>query len=154
MKVEDAIIQIGIKQKIKIANLWKPANMCYENPTTGLETKQKQVEFVIKDCALMAKAYLPVEVFCKLKNPIEHLRGNITNIEIKEFATEISNGNIPKRVLYSIIFDYKKNETPKPLKLADDVYGDYGDMNSRSAIGGNKSYEFTEVVSVLEKLLL
>ena len=158
MKLEDAIIQIGIKQKIKIAKLFKPANMCYDNPSTGLEIKQKPVEFVIKDCALMAKTYIPVEVFCKIENPITHLRGNITDIEIKQFATEVAEGiDVSKRVLYSMIFDYNKMSDSKKLKprQIEDVYGDYADLDARSTtIGGKKSYEFTDVVSVLGALLL
>ena len=157
MKLEEAIIKIGIAQKIKIAQLFKPANICYNNPSTGIEIKQPTVEHVIKDCALMAKSYIPIEVFCKIDNPIKSLRGNITNIEIKQFATEVSEGNnIEKRVLYSMIFDYNKmsSDSKKPRQI-EDIYGDFSDLMARSvAMGGRKSYEFTEVVSVLEALLL
>ena len=157
MKLEDAIIRVGIAQKIRLAQLFKPANICYDNPSTGIEIKQPTVEHVIKDCALMAKSYVPIEVFCRIDNPIKNLRGNITDIEIKQFATEVAEGkNIEKRVLYSMIFDYNKmtSDSPKPRQI-EDVYGDFTDLAARSAtMGGRKSYEFTEVVSVLEALLL
>jgi len=157
MKLEDAIIRVGIAQKIRIAQLFKPANICYDNPSTGIEIKQPTVEHVIKDCALMAKSYVPIEVFCKIDNPIKNLRGNITDIEIKQFATEVAEGtNIEKRVLYSMIFDYNKmTSDPKKPRQIEDVYGDFTDLSARSVtMGGRKSYEFTEVVSVLEALLL
>ena len=56
-----------------------------------------------------------------------------------------------------MIFDYNKMSDSKKLKprQIEDVYGDYADLDARSTtMGGRKSYEFTDVVSVLEALLL
>ncbi len=158
MKIEQAIIDIGMKQKIKIAQLWKPANACYENPEIGIEIKHATVKHVIKDCALMAKSYIPIEVFCKIENPITNLCGKVKDIELKEFATEVADGkNVNKRVLYSMIFDYKKlPDAPKVKpKEIEDVYGDYAQLTARTSMNGAaKSYNYTEVISVLEALLL
>ncbi len=158
MNIEEAIIQIGIKQKIKIAQLYKPAHTCYDKPTTGIELKKANSEMVIKDCANMAKSYLPVEVFCRTDNPIKHLRGNVTAMDIKQFATEVTEGDkVQYRVLYSMIFDYhtvKDDSRKKDLSKMGDVYGDYTELQFRTAMGGQKSYNFSEVVSVLEALLL
>ncbi len=156
MIIEEDIIKVGMEAKIKISQLWKPANACFENPDTGLEIKHATVKHVIKDCALMAKSYIPVEVFCKLKDPIGLIRGNIDAIELKQFATQVSDGKmVNKRVLYSMIFDYRKPETVKvkPRNI-EDVYGDFTKLGAASTIGAVKSYTYTEVVLVLEGLLL
>lgn len=157
MIIEEAIIKAGIEAKIKIAQLWKPANACFENPETGVEIKHATVKHVIKDCALMAKSYIPVEVFCELEDPIGLLRGNINAMELKQFATEVAEGKMGnKRVLYSMIFDYRRPEAVKvkPRNI-EDVYGDYTKLEARTtAIGAGKSYTYTDVISILEGLLL
>jgi hypothetical protein len=160
MRIEDAIIEAGLKQKIKMSHLYKPATHCKDNPDTGVNGEMDpRAKSVIKDCAIMAECYLPVEVFCRLKNPIASIRGNMNDVELKEFAKDVNEGNKQyARVLYTMIFDYKKPEKSdnkkKPEQIAD-VYGDYTSLMSRKApIGRNKTYDFEDVLSVLEGLLL
>jgi hypothetical protein len=159
MNLEDAIIEAGLKQKIKMAQLYKPANHCKDNPDTGIEGDiNNMAKAVIKDCALMATIYLPVEVFSRLENPIESIKGKIKADNIKVFAKEVSQGDkVYTRVLYTMIFDYKKPEeqtTEKPKNVMD-VYGDYTKLvNRNTPQGRNKTYSFPDVVAVLEGLLL
>lgn len=158
MKLEDAIIKVGLIQKVEMAKLYKPANTCYDNPSTGIEVENESVVYVIRDCALMAKLYLPIEIFCRLKDPITNLKGKMKATEIKEFAKEVSEGaNVYKRVLYTMIFDYKApvEQIPKKIKQQGDIYGDYSELIARCVpTDRQKTYEFAEVVTVLEGLLV
>ena len=158
MKLEDAIIEEGLKQKVEMAQLYKPATLCNESPTTGLQVENENVVFVIRDCAFMAKLYLPVEIFCRLEDPINSLRCKMNSTELKEFAKEVTEGvNVYKRVLYTMIFDYKppvEQKRKKPEQIAD-VYGDYGELVNRCIPSGRqKTYEFTEVLAIWEVLFL
>lgn len=155
MIIEEAIIKAGMEAKLKIAQLWKPANACFENPDTGVEIKHPTVRHVIKDCASMAKSYIPIEVFCGLEDPIGLIKGNINEMELKQFATEVADGKMGhKRVLYSMIFDYRNTETVKVSRNIEDVYGDYTKLESHTtAVGSSKSYIYADVISILEGLL-
>ena len=159
MTLEDTIIELGLSQKVKIAELFKPAAFFYENPETDIEYKKDVAKAVVKDCCLMAKQYLPIEIFSSLTNPISNLRGKVNGIAIKEFAKGVDKGDVHyKRVLYSMLFSYMEpsvNDTHKNPQHESDIYGDYEKLTNRNVpTNQQKSYKFADVVGVLNGLLL
>ena len=158
-KLEDIIIDIGLSQKVKIAQLYIPSAKCAEDPTIGIEIKNENAKYVIEDCAIMANKYLPIEVFLHLENPIKSLKGKIDSKALNVFAKDVSNNVIVSRLLYKCIYEFyvpttPKSEIKKPTQLAD-IYGDYTEIENRENTQTNNSlsYEYSEVLKVLEKIL-
>ncbi|MBW3020039.1 hypothetical protein KY334_01975 [Candidatus Woesearchaeota archaeon] len=126
-----------------IRNLYPRAVKASENPLTGItKTTNKYVELVIRDCATVAKKYLPIMVYGSYQDPINTLKGKIEAKEIIDLVGRsekvLETRQLLKLVLssaqkYQIDKQLKTNdlitdhETKDPVADVDDVYGDYGE---------------------------
>lgn len=132
MRFIDIIIE---NSQEKIAKLYKPAIKANENPENGIIIQNKSAFFVIKDCAGVARDYLPLLVFDLYKNPSNELKGKFNKKNIEEFLENTKTNNNNKHLLILI-----KNKIPKQeLEIQNvqetkeydlnDPYGDYGISN-------------------------
>ena len=86
MSLIQKIINIGIKKGVKEAQLYIPAKACYEEPARGFNVVNEFAPLVVRDCAYVARQYIPVFVFNEVTNCAEELRKvNVTKAEITEF---------------------------------------------------------------------
>jgi hypothetical protein len=120
----------------KIAKLYRPAFKAYENPENGINILNKSAYHVIKDCAGIAKDYIPLLVFGLYKNPFDELRGKFKRKDIEEFLNNSSSIN-NKQLLIIIKNKISDNFTPETKKEeifetynTNDPYGDYGISNT------------------------
>tara|TARA_R110002020_G_scaffold90534_27_gene220518 strand:+ start:6398 stop:6907 length:510 start_codon:yes stop_codon:yes gene_type:complete len=141
MSLIDKIIKVGKDKGVKEANLYGPAQACFENPTRGLTVVNKYAPLVIRDCAYVAKQYIPCFVVNSVSNIISELRSeNVTEAECKEFLSIMDQTENPISKGYYEIYisiinkgdDYLTPVDPTPEVEAapetDDyasVYGDY-----------------------------
>lgn len=131
MRFTDIIIE---NSKETIAKLYKPATKANENPENGITIQNKSAYHVIKDCAGVAKDYLPLLVFDLYKNPFEELKGKFKKKDIEEFLnTKTSNSKqlltiIKNKISDSFTQESKEEEIVETFN-SDDPYGDYGISN-------------------------
>lgn len=122
----------------KLSKLFNPARKASEKPDTGIEIKNKAAYFVIRDCAALAKDYIPLAILSEFPDPFTTLKSaKITKEEILDFVKRASAGNVPTvNLLEKIlnIFNIHLNETKidanTPTKIdesaySDDVYNEY-----------------------------
>jgi hypothetical protein len=119
--------------KEKIAKLYKPAIKANDNPENGITIQNKSAYYVIKDCAEVAKDYIPLIVFETYKNPFEDLMGKFTKEDIAEFLIFTKTNIASKHLLLIISEEYNKLKTkkinkPDTIHIMDssDPYGEYG----------------------------
>lgn len=132
MKFVEIIVE---NSQAKIAKLYKPAIKANENPENGITIENKSAYHVIKDCAGIAKEYIPLLVFDLYKNPFDELRGKFKRKDIEEFLNNSSINN--KQLLIIIKNKISDNFTPERKKEeifetynSNDPYGDYGISNT------------------------
>ena len=129
MRFIDIIIE---NSQEKISKLYKPAIKANENPENGITIQNKSAFYVIKDCAGIAKDYLPLLVFDLYKNPSNELKGKFNKKNIEEFLEHTKSNNNSKHLLMLIKNKIPKQETEirniQEIKDFDlnDPYGDYG----------------------------
>jgi len=143
MSLIDKLIQVGVERGVKEAQLYGPAIACYDNPTKGITVINKYAPMVIRDCAYMAKQYIPVMVFNEVSDAINLLRAKgVTEAEIEEFLATMNQVENPtskgyKELYISLIdsgseFLVSGSETlviETPDIDYDNVYGDYTTNN-------------------------
>ena len=130
---EEAIIKNSPEQ---IAKLWGPAGKAHESPDTGVEVLKKSAYFVIRDCAKMAKHYLPIHVWGLYDDPLTSLKGKFTKVDVEDFLKR-SESNPEAIALKKVILNDIKvkhqltDPTPsQPQSISfeesgDDLYGYY-----------------------------
>lgn len=132
MKFVEIIVE---NSQAKIAKLYKPAIKANENPENGITIENKSAYHVIKDCAGIAKEYIPLLVFDLYKNPFDELRGKFKRKDIEEF---LNNSSINNKQLLIIIKNKISDNFPQETKKEEifetyntnDPYGDYGISNT------------------------
>lgn len=144
MTFEEQICKLS---NIREGKLLAPSKKASENPTNGIEVKIPAAINVIKDCATIANAYLPLFCFGSMANPFGTLKGQFTLTQIKDFITR-SKVNITTNQLLRLILDKGRNLVELPAVAVtpeddDDPYGDY--------IQGDKVSEVDDVY-VISKL--
>jgi hypothetical protein len=70
----------------KLAKLYGPAFKASQNPENGITIQNKSAYHVIKDCATVARSYIPLYVFDQYINPFSSLKGKFSRQNIKEFV--------------------------------------------------------------------
>lgn len=119
----------------KLAKLYGPAFKASQNPENGITIQNKSAYHVIKDCATIARSYIPLYVFEEYINPFSTLKGKFTRTNISEFVhstkTIKPNYHLLCVILNKIENSKKENHQEEPVLLQeetnnDDPYGDYG----------------------------
>lgn len=134
---EEAILDNNTEQ---IAKLYGPASKAHQDPTIGVkEFTKKAAYFVIRDCAKVARLYLPLHVWELYDDPITSLKGKFTKVDVEDFlvrARKDPEAIALKKVIVSDI-KLKHNivqqataEEPKQTisfdeEADDDIYGYY-----------------------------
>lgn len=136
MKFLEIIVE---NSKEKIAKLYKPAYKASQNPENGITIQNKSAYYVIKDCAEVAKDYIPLIIFETYKNPFEELMGKFTKEDITKFLIFAKTNIASKQLLLIITEEYKKLKT-KNINKSDAIHI----MDSSNPYGeyGSESFEF------------
>lgn len=135
--------------KEKIAKLYKPAIKANNNPENGITIQNKSAYYVIKDCAEVAKDYIPLIVFETYKNPFEDLMGKFTKEDIAQFLIFTKTNIASKHLLFFIFEEYKKQKSEKINKPdvihnidSNDPYGEYGSFESVNISNSSSNSSF------------
>ena len=127
--------------KLPIAKLYSKTQKAIENPLTGIEkVSNKYVQLVIKDCAKVARAYLPVMIYGAYENPVNTLKGKFAKKDITDLVGRSEKSLEVRQLLKLVIISAQKYVIDQQLKSpdlvvehetkdkieVDDVYGDYG----------------------------
>jgi hypothetical protein len=105
MSLIDKIIQVGVERGVKEAQLYPAAQACYEDPTRGITVQNKYAPMVIRDCAFVAKQYIPTLVVNEVSDMVKQLRTKgITEAEITDFITVMNQAENPASKGYTEVF--------------------------------------------------
>lgn len=117
----------------KIAKLYVPSLKASQNPENGITIQNKSAYHVIKDCAYLARLYLPIHIFQHYIDPFNQLKGKFKRADINEFAESTKTNKINEYLLNIILQRYDKNlkiDPKKEIFLSDvetsNPYGEYG----------------------------
>ena len=128
--------------KLPIAKLYPKAKKAMEKPLTGIEkVSNKYVELVIRDCAKITKAYLPMMIYGAYDDPINSLKGKFSKKDILDLVGRSEKALEVRQLLKLVIVSAQKYTIDQQLKSpdlviehetkekieTDDVYGDYGE---------------------------
>lgn len=130
-RIEDVILSVSPETKAK---LYIPAKKAFEAPDTGVTIVKPAAYRVIKDCAETTLLFLPIEIFLKLKNPVQVLKGKVTKEQVFDLYNRASSDSVSK-ILFQLLLDNCPKTTPQAIPSsnilshvdADDPYGTYGD---------------------------
>lgn len=119
----------------QIAKLWIPAGKAHEDPSIGIkEFSKKAAYYVIRDCAKIAKQYLPIHVWGLYDDPLVSLKGKFTKVDVEDFIKRSKTDVEVKLLKKVIITDIKSrydvvhtpvDSTPAVTIDSDDIYGYY-----------------------------
>lgn len=125
MTFVELIINEAVNNGIKIANLYPQAKIAAEVPDTGIVIKNKSAYYVIQDCAKLTVEYLPLLCYKSLNNPIELLKGKVTEQQLIEF---INSKSLCNHIILELIINTKINmNNENDIKmLKENPYGEYG----------------------------
>jgi len=127
----------------KLAKLYGPAFKASQNPENGITIQNKSAYHVIKDCATLARSYIPLYVFEQFENPFSSLKYKFSRQNIKEFVQSTKKINENYHLLCVILdkIENIKKVQEEPILLEEendsninDPYGEYGVDND------NKKY--------------
>lgn len=119
----------------KIAKLYNPAIKASQKPETGITIQNKAAYHVIKDCAILARNYIPICAFAAYSDPFSTLKGKFTKQNIKEFVSSTEEFPGSYHLLCIILDKIQKlkkesvKEEPKKEEneiVDNDPYGEYG----------------------------
>jgi hypothetical protein len=122
----------------KFAKLYGPAFKASQTPENGITIQNKSAYHVIKDCATIARSYVPLYVFEQYINPFSTLNGKFTRANISEFVHSTksikANYHLLCVILNKIEGNKKEKVTEEPILIQEeninnDPYGDYGINN-------------------------
>ncbi len=126
--------------KLPIAGLYSKALKASKNPLTGIEkTSNKYVEFVIRDCAKIARMYLPIMIYGSYDNPIQSLKSKFSKKDIIDIVGRAEKNIEVRQLLKLVLASVQKYQIDGQLKTndlvtvhetkenveVDDIYGDY-----------------------------
>lgn len=130
--LEDVIISLT---NSRFRNLKRPATIASESPETQVKIQNKSAYYVIKDCADITLKYLPHYVYSTLNDPINKIKGRVTESDIIDFVGRSSKSETTRQLLQIIVDDIVVDKpdlvdhTITDFSIpdgVDDVYGDYG----------------------------
>lgn len=119
----------------KFAKLYGPAFKASQTPEHGITIQNKSAYNVIKDCATIARSYIPLYVFEQYIDPFSTLNGKFTRTNISEFVHSIKsikpNYHLLCVILNKIEGNKKEKVTEEPILIQEeninnDPYGEYG----------------------------
>jgi hypothetical protein len=123
-------------------NLYRPAKIAATAPDTQVKIYNKSAYYVIKDCADITLKYIAHYAYSKLSNPIQSLKGNITEQDITDFVGRASTDAVTRQLLQVIINDITPSGTIRPREVVtdftiqdgEDVYGDYDFIDEEDVV--------------------
>lgn len=130
--LEDVIIGLS---PTRHRNLLRPAKIAATSPETQVNILNKSAYYVIKDCADLTLKYLPHYTYSQLNDPINKIKGRVTEADIIDFVSRSSKSETTRQLLQVIVDDIvidkpdivEQSITDFTLpEGVDDVYGDYG----------------------------
>ena len=101
---EEAILNNNPEQ---IAKLWGPAGKAHDSPDTGIEVLKKSAYYVIRDCAKVARLYLPIHVWELYDDPVTSLKGKFTKVDVEDFLNRSNSEPETKALKKVILADIK-----------------------------------------------
>jgi hypothetical protein len=119
----------------KFAKLYGPAFKASQTPENGITIQNKSAYHVIKDCATIARSYIPLYVFGKYLDPFFTLKGKFKKLHIQEFVQSTravdSNYHLLCVILNKIENNKKEKIQDEPVLIQEDInnndpYGEYG----------------------------
>ena len=129
---------------VPISKLWGKSLKASQTPLTGIDKiSNKSVEYVIRDCAKVARLYLPIMMYGTYKNPIENLKGKFTKKDILDIVGRAEKQTEVRQLLKLVLSSIQKHnidqqlktddlvsdhETKDPIPEPDDIYGEYGNV--------------------------
>jgi len=134
---EEAILDNNTEQ---IAKLWNPAEKAHQDPTIGVkEFTKKAAYFVIRDCAKVARFYLPLHVWELYDDPVASLKGKFTKVDVEDFIIRSQTEPEARALKKVIVSDIKlkHNVVQQPMSEStaqsisfeasdeEDIYGYY-----------------------------
>lgn len=142
--LEDVIVSMS---NTRHKNLRRPAKIASESPETQVQILNKSAYYVIKDCADITLKYLPHYMYSKLNDPINKLKGKVSESDIIDFVSRSSKSEVTRQLLQIIVDDIVVDK-PDIVETAltdftipegiDDVYGDYGYTSTDSGVETSK----------------
>jgi len=160
---EEKIVEVS---KEKIAKLYEAAKIAEETPGNGVEILNKSAKYIIRDCAKLTKAYLPLFLYGMLKNPLESLKKQFSKNEIADFVIRTQTSTSAKQLLTLILDDIRTNNLEmqkldkniktdkKVVESASDLVDEDYDPYSEYSMEATKEPEpVAEVPKALEKLV-
>lgn len=126
----------------KLAKLYSPALKASQNPENGITIQNKSAYHVIKDCAMIARFYIPLHIFEKYIDPFETLKGKFSKQNIQEFVQSTKTSDENYHLLCVILQKIEKNKKdqsqqeiikqPEVEIIDNNPYGEYGITNEET----------------------
>jgi hypothetical protein len=132
MKFIDIILE---NSPDKFSKLYNPALKAIQNPHNGITVQNKSAYHVIKDCATIARSYIPLYIFEQYIDPFSNLKYKFSRENIREFVNSTKtikeNYHLLCVILNKIENSKKEKDQEEPVLLQEDSnnndpYGDYG----------------------------
>ena len=145
---EEAILNNNPEQ---IAKLWGPAGKAHDSPDTGIEVLKKSAYFVIRDCAKVARLYLPIHVWELYDDPVTSLKGKFTKVDVEDFLNRANSEPETKALKKVILADIKikhiyAEPSPAPAQASSISFEESGD--SDDLYGYYEGYDDDEEVKI------
>ena len=160
--IENKIITACPTRHSKLA---RPAKIAATAPDTQVKIYNKSAYYVIKDCADITLKYLAHYAYSQLADPIQSLRGNVSEQDITDFVGRASTDAVTRQLLQIIINDITPSGTIRPREVVtdfsiedgEDVYGDYDfldedDMVDEETIIKENIVDINNAAEVINKL--
>jgi hypothetical protein len=122
----------------KLTKLYGPALKASQTPENGITIQNKSAYHVIKDCATIARSYIPLYVFEQYLDPFLNLKYKFSRQNIKDFVQSTKTIKENYHLLCVILnkIENSKKEQEEPILLQEekesnvnDPYGEYGVNN-------------------------
>jgi len=132
--IEDKIISVCPTRHKKLV---RPAKIAATSPDTQVKIYNKSAYYVIKDCADITLKYLAHFAYGQLADPVDSLKGKISEQEIVDFVGRSATDGTTRQLLQIILNDITPTGNIKPREVVtdftitegEDVYGDYDYMD-------------------------
>lgn len=159
--LEDVIVNLTTT---RFRNLTRPARIASESPETQVNILNKSAYYVIKDCADITLKYLPHYIYSTLTDPINKLKGKVTESDIIDFVSRSTKSETTRQLLQVIVDDIVVDkpdiidEVITDFSLpdgVDDVYGDYGystESDTETSTAGPTRVDINDGSAVIDLL--
>ena len=126
MTLEEVIIK---ESKNKVGQLYPVAKTASDNPDSGIVIKNKSAYYVIRDCAKIAREYIPIICYGNISD-LSVLEGKFTKTQIKNFVKRTESNIATKQLLELILSDANVENANEDIaefdEESDNIYGSYG----------------------------